>query len=87
MRFTKLFFQGIAETFAITMTMLFAVIMSFLAVFAIFWYTDYLINPLLPLGLIIIWAVFKKDGAIERVIDANSTKEINTDEKEKVDEV
>lgn len=81
MRFTRMFFQGIAETFAIVMSMIFAVIMSFLAVFAIFWYTDYVINPFLPLGLIVIWAVFKKDGAIERVIDANLEEESETKEE------
>lgn len=73
MRFTRLFFEGLAQLYALTMMMAFAGVMSLLGVFVVYYVTDYLLNPFLSLGLIIIWALFKKVGAIERMIDQDES--------------
>lgn len=77
MKFTRMFFEGIAHTFATTMTMLFVLLMSLIAIFVVYYYTGYIMNPLLPIGLIIIWAVFRKGGAIELIMDKEEEERKN----------
>lgn len=79
MKFTRVFFEGIAHTFATTMTMIFVLLMSLIAIFVVYYYTGYIMNPLLPIGLIIIWAIFRKGGAIEIVMNKAEQERKNSE--------
>ncbi|MBO1087150.1 hypothetical protein [Enterococcus mundtii] len=73
MNYTRLFFNTIASLIAIVVSLWAAVIIAFVFVFVVYFFTDYMMNPWLPIGLFIIYALFKKDGAIEQAIN-NSKK-------------
>ena len=42
-------------------------------------YTGYIMNPLLPIGLIIIWAIFRKGGAIELIMNKEEEERKNSE--------
>lgn len=68
MNYTKIFFSTIFDLIAIIASMWIALIITFVLVFFFFYKTGYIMNPYLPVGLFVIYALFKRDGAIERAL-------------------
>ena len=71
MRYTRIFFSTVFDLIAILISLWLVVLIAMLATFVLYFFTGYIINPWLPIGLIVIHGLFRKDGAIERAIEEN----------------
>lgn len=67
MRYTRVFFSALLDIKANILSLWLVAILAFIMGLIIFYFTCYLMNPWLPIGLFIIYVLFKRDGASELI--------------------
>lgn len=67
--YTRKFFGAILDYMAIVISMWGLFIFALLTTFIIFYFFDVIINPWFPIGFVLIYGIFKKDGLIDTLIN------------------